>query len=1191
LSGTNKSTFTVSLPFRTARLSGGDWAAHRRRCRVKRAFLTMALIFWSVFAGAFVLPAHAEGVGNDLSQCQGDAFKIDLLGTLDALPDETADAQLDQIRDWVWTTFLARIAGQSKQPELLASVAQQPLFRDDSLSHLLEQPVGRTRSAVGKDGTVYVLVQRTTTEQTVDDVLEAVDQEAFYLGQAPRAVKVYGFDLQMETMEADVCKLGVVNQAWLLAPEQGFRRARVTTASDLTTFLEGGIDLLGATCHTDKKGKPYLEVSGRHRTRDGGGPISVAHVAAVSRKTDGAEGLGFSLDPVTDIAKVRGSLSQILEALPSASRLAALFENWGAEPEILQAVAGEFATGEPLQTAREYLQKLLAEIDRLDSTEAQKKLIEAKQSSSDVVSMALVDLVLHRSSHQSARYDGPLQGTEAAMTMFYTDLLAKLWKFDWQGAAPNGVLPGFVSETEYKMSSAHCDDGDDLPYTRTWFGSRKEGFIRERSGLRLAPNATRIYARGSSHGADFSEEEEPAPYSLRFNRWWDRHYTDVANWEPQYELLNQLVKWTLVRRMADVSDRSGCLDFLEDIDLGPKQKFNSWLTAHANLRWHGPAPLIGEEPTESLPLLESQPFELCGKTGVLEGGVSLPPERAIADRPISPSPKEYSNAYAQRIAPEILPKQPKPGEYVFDLIPRAEGNVRNLKIKVKAGAVEISSTLESDIRLRGDNSAREQYDPITRGLQYILEENGDRLDARESLDSLGVDHLFVTGMHGPAGGVNIELGPRRLSLQLAQEISLRMQSGFGDLKSIAKDVVGDRELLTLDHDMVAVGLTQDDGGQKVYAVLASGDGIRGPPPPPSSIYMVAGSPERGGWGKETILNLLRGNHGSVSILLIPEKDAKPYLRRLKAKPANDVEPAVQAMDTALANGDLISALAQVRAGNVPERVLGAFALSQVRRGDLENLTGAVDLLLEREATSEIRELQSAIAYKLAELKRSQDGLQQAKALAGIQGRIALGSIPLSPREAARELRRQDDGRTLMAYAPKDYSEKRLPPASHRPGRLLPLNERFVTEVIDRAYRLDMAPSEVGDSRLQTFAGGGGGGPQGPGSGGPPDPERLELAANQAAHLIWPLLKVVPCRDDSEPDEEWASEDDSKPSCYRSIGEDLNDPQLALQIRHTAIEILRCDRDEDGEISDELESDCIDKVLESREEKSEAVSVL
>ena len=43
---------------------------------------------------------------------------------------------------------------------------------------------------------------------------------------------------------------------------------------------------------------------------------------------------------------------------------------------------------------------------------------------------------------QQARYDGELRGTEIGMTLFYTDLVAKLWALDYEATMPQAMKRG-----------------------------------------------------------------------------------------------------------------------------------------------------------------------------------------------------------------------------------------------------------------------------------------------------------------------------------------------------------------------------------------------------------------------------------------------------------------------------------------------------------------------------------------------------------------------------------------------------------------------------------------------------------------------------------------------------------------------------------------------------------------------------
>src|SRR6185436_5949109 len=292
------------------------------------------------------LPPH-----DDFAACQGDSFRFDILGTLDALPNDTPALQQEQIRDWIWTALVSRIAARQGEPELLAGTARQPLVRDEAFSHLLDLPVGRSRAGTGKDGTIYVLVDRSSPARIYQDVLEAIDQESLALGEVPPKAVVYGLDLRLGRGEADICQLGTVDRAWLQAPEQGYRRSRLATAEDLQGFLQGGVDLLTATL----AGDGHLEVTGRQRARAAAAPVTPQHVASLAGGS--GEDLGFSLDPRTDVPAVAEHLDQLLAALGDTPRTARLIRDWGGSPDkalalSLEATRSAASTRSSLQAVR-----------------------------------------------------------------------------------------------------------------------------------------------------------------------------------------------------------------------------------------------------------------------------------------------------------------------------------------------------------------------------------------------------------------------------------------------------------------------------------------------------------------------------------------------------------------------------------------------------------------------------------------------------------------------------------------------------------------------------------------------------------------------------------------------------------------------------------------------------------------------
>ncbi|HBL26049.1 MAG TPA: hypothetical protein DD490_04355 [Acidobacteria bacterium] len=1252
---------------------------------MNRKVLVCALALWGLLVGAYVLPTKAQEPGGVFAQCQEEPFIIDLLDTLDALPDGPPDAQLDQLRDWIWTTVLTRISSQSRQPEILASVARQSLFRDDSLSHLLEQPVGRTRAAVGKDGTVYVMVQRSTPEQEREDLLETIDQEAFYLGEAPKAVQVFGVELHVGTAEAQVCSLGKLDSAWVQAAEQGFRKARITTADQLRAFLDGGVDLLAASCHTSKSGQPYLEVAGRHRVRTAGAPITLDHVAALARKvqyvplsqlpvsaarlsedhkasakelatlidatppeelrnglagerealqfvetilawkkqqpkipTDqlvlslraqGGGGLGFSLDPKTDITASRLRLDQMIETLPSAVRLSSLLDSWQTSSEERLRLASAFAGGASFREARESLVKLRDRLRKLPPDEAESLLLQTSQSAEDPVLALLVETVLDQAQYQIARYDGPMQGTEPAMTMFYTDLVAKLWALDWERSSPTEAVPGFVSVISGRSSSAHCEADREVPSTRIWFGSRREGYARaSASGLLLSPNATRLFAKGSPLGSDASEEVEPSAEMLQFIRWWDQHYSEIATWEPQYDLLNQLMKWTLVRGMAETANQLACLAFLDRIDVQRGWRFDRWVEEHPNLRWHGPVPSEKrpDEPTEALRLLESDSYDSCGGVARLEGGVSLAGQ---ADFGALPARRPDPASFLRRVVPEKRAERPPSGEIKFSSVERPAGALERLTLAVGQLSTRISADLTSNIARRWADGFREKLKkvavkaaPWTR--ETRLENGGQRAEARESLEGFGFGRLTMDDLPSPRIKVDARAGSELEARHLAREISSRLQSEEGDLKAAAKRVAGDLPVLSLDEGLVAIRLVSAEGKESTYAVLSSGGGIRGPPP--SGIRLIVGAPEPPRRGPRDPLE--PGSDGTLGVLVLKENDAREFLEQRHATAVADPDAVVGEVRSALHQGNLAKAVSIAENASETPRAMAVLAVGALDRGDLQVFNAAIDRLLHRPAsTADLVQVQRAVLRRQIELAR--ESSTESSRLLAVQTRLAIVTSRLSPREAARERARWKDDPLKVIYAPEKFSgmdeisEASLPPVGHSPSETMPLppERQYVLDLVEGALRWSDSPAtDLGDLKLwQVGSGAGGatgvagrttgeiGGTGGVGgAGGPGGTLGLGEGLKLFPGFARPLYVVSPCYVEGDAEENMEPESEETPPCFRPNSEPREDPYVIGRMNQLSQSLFDCDEDGSGELTELGSLMCLLKVVMVQEGSSQ-----
>ncbi|HEX6900947.1 MAG TPA: hypothetical protein VF789_14585 [Thermoanaerobaculia bacterium] len=1103
-------------------------------------------------------------VRDGFDQCQGDSFKIDLLNVLDTLPDSSVAARTEQLRDWVWRTVLARLAARGAGPELLASIARQPLLRDETLAHILDVPVGRGRTAVDKEGTVYVLVDRSSPRRTREDALEAIDQEALLLGEMPKRVEVYGMTIKRSTAEAEVCRLGSFDQGWARSPRKGFRHARVTTAEGLAGFLEGGVDLLSASCTAGG-----LELTGRVRARGSRAPVTVEHIAALhaSPAYVPVDRLLVEIPPEAR-SRAEEMGDQIDEALRLVEQGAPLPRGADLESERFLARLFEWKQRYPLVPTADLILSLQAQMSGLDN------LGFSLDPRTDP---------LQKSGYQCARYDGPVAGTKAAMTMFYTDLLAKLWAINWRNAAPTGLVPGFVSVAEHPGASTYCEQDEGVPYTRIWFGSRQEGFLRdEQDKLRFAPNATRLFALGSAAGPEQSAEVEPAADMLRFIRWWDRNYSSMAEWEPQYELLNQLVKWTLVQRMAQAAP-SNCLSFLDQVQPERTERFDRWLAVRKDLRWQGPLPLVDKphEKTECLDLFQSSWFGRCGNLAKLSGGVGLPAKEEYASRPVrarDPRP------YVRRIDAEKQAIQAPDGTLRFSSIDRPKGSLEEAELTVTADRAQLTGQLTSDISLRGDLTARvaETTDGTYGGRLAFRQEDrlvdgGNGLRSEEAIENFGVLRLSATDLRKGRVQLKAWPGAKPMAERMAQDL-VRQASVREDFPTTAQRIAGDIPVFAVSPNEVIVHLRPAEGGEGAYAVLSSGGGVRGPPNGGGPWITGNADPSRrdrnDGRGG-------RWNSKSVSFALLTEKEGKEYIQRQGAEPVVASDPVVGEVREKLSRGDLEAARALAEKPGAPAWAAASVASSSIkarRFGVAEDMVRRLKMEQAREqAEAGLRRIERSLAEAQIELARTQNDSPDLLAARKLQVVVALEIRRLATEDAERWRTRHGETSAAIVFASARYPKDAvLPPVAHRPGRLLPLRERYVLDVIEEVERV-LFLDDSRDPRSQLPAA--------------VEIDGVSLRLRESpvpaqqgsprrgfdgdeSEPIPPILFVRPCTIEAEGTP-------GLPSCYRPVrpagapadpigpaGPGNFEDEGPLDIY-----LMDCDRDGDGRLDEESERDC------------------
>ena len=220
------------------------------------------------------------------------------------------------------------------------------------------------------------------------------------------------------------------------------------------------------------------------------------------------------------------------------------------------------------------------------------------------------------------------------MVLFYTDLLAKLWALDYTGSSPDQYISDFHSMSHTVLSPIYYREQQILPSTRLWFGVQERGFALKDDGgpsIMLAPVATRLYA-ASSDSITPGKESSPNPASAAFLGWWDDHYAEVARFEPEYERLNEIMKWSIMISWLDDKGQLERLAPLKGVNFKRDNWFPDWVKRHSDLRFQKWDRIDffprGYAKTEALPLLASDgPVPMP-----LAGGVSLAEKEVIEAR-------------------------------------------------------------------------------------------------------------------------------------------------------------------------------------------------------------------------------------------------------------------------------------------------------------------------------------------------------------------------------------------------------------------------------------------------------------------------------------------------------------------------------------------------------------------------------
>jgi hypothetical protein len=595
------------------------------------------------------------------------ALAADLLTT-----DQMTERQRrDQLLDWL---LIAVVSDIEPNPEVINRIfADLPLLRHGYTKPLGVLEFGPTRARLSSDDAIVALIPGNISEEARRDFIAHIG-DGFRKDLGGRFVAVKPFEYQLDaTGRAVLTRLPDVSPDQLRSVEFGYLSALVRDRASLLRFLaaaddltyvkshEGGIELGGRKIRSRKyRGigiehvatiwqaekkiheelaaweafkKPLIDAFDsrwRHRSyryeherraleaeRDAELRQLEAKISAEAKQRNVKDHTGFSLDPDYYFDGLREELARLGELMLSAG--------------LAPSDAGPILNG-------------LSRRDILPLLRYEEKLQKSRNPSDrQMMLLGFIKRAHDKHTFQAARYDGNLAGTEVGMILYYTDLLAKLWALDFENSAPTRLVPGFLTDLIAPVSIAYREESELYPYARLWFGPSNLGYQRTAGNEMLfRRSATRIYSAGSNPLEPGKEVQTSVALNASTD-WWNDHYEEVEWAEPEYQRLNQIMKWSIVIGWLLNEQSASRWDFLTSEQVNRSHWFPDWVKRQPQLAFKAwdaitfyPRGAMGTK-TEALPQLRSRSFKSFEKDMFISGGVSLARSSEIRARALMPS--------------------------------------------------------------------------------------------------------------------------------------------------------------------------------------------------------------------------------------------------------------------------------------------------------------------------------------------------------------------------------------------------------------------------------------------------------------------------------------------------------------------------------------------------------------------------
>lgn len=732
-----------------------------------------AVLFFYLFRSSETASASASAfAGFPLNEPRPISFDVNH----EALEDKTRREKLDQMRDWL---LYAVVSDSGKSTRELGEILYDlPATRNGYMHPVGNFEFGVTRSRMIGDGEVVAVVPGDNTPERLDQLAHIADEHRKNSGELPKSILVFDYKLNLDGEQSipsgEITRRETIDGKELFTPKYGYHERTIKSLDDLKQFMTQIDDVVFA-----QQDGGALKLGGRKiqgRTYRG---ISVEDVAALWQSEENLSselpGSGFSLDPSYHFDKVKHFFKNTLVPLSE------MFGSYDSElddylsnlPYRHQFRSNNSPTEAQVSAALDNcdIKPLFAWIDNLRSTTPELfEFLKSQIPGAGQASENFIEEAINKEyGFQIARYDGDLRGTQVGMVLFYTDLVAKLWDFDYKESTPREI-EDFKSELVIRtqLSPVFHKQVEEMPWARLWFGPDARGYEAVDKTLLFTRRATRLFAKSSTSVAATSEAEPDAATALFIN-WWDDHYEEVARYEPQYERLNQIMKWSILVTWLRQAQQSQQLGFLKDRNLVNREhRFPTWVKQQPDLRfnkWSDDMFLPSTNScvtTEALPLLDSAAFAPAGEKSPrwrLTGGVSLSNRTMFAERTFLSAESKVA-ALARRSGVDYAPF--KSADDVVQFVGGPKYKLTNLT----SNRLAITATPKSEAILRN------RYGDLASGnFQQVIANESKAFQIATKYGNTGVGDLSIART-GNGFRIGWESRQVDLSHSLARKLSV-----------------------------------------------------------------------------------------------------------------------------------------------------------------------------------------------------------------------------------------------------------------------------------------------------------------------------------------------------------------------------------------------------------------------------------